>query len=410
MRESGNSIGYHVLAEFLNENDFKFQFFLIDTMDALTAATAMMAVQLSIALVMAGTFYASSGEGCTRYWALSGLLSATGVLIVILNAGSPRLVLSTLGNAALIAGLVLQWWGLRAFYGKRRNTAGWLILAVYCVLFALSLAMDEPLRDRALLASITMALVFSLNLFELWNKPGARTSFAGMLAFSAALASVSAFVVRAIAVYRHDPEFLPDTAAGAGVVIVYLIPMVSTLLFSMALMLLYFERLVADKHQMATQDELTGLCNRRAIVAAGKREIDVAQRLRRPLGVAYIDIDHFKHINDQLGHDAGDRVITEIGHLLKDSCRNIDIVGRYGGEEFCIIFPGMDRDGVTMLAERIMGEVRRYRFRGRLPVTLSMGFTVLQPEDDERSWTVLMQRADKLLYKAKSDGRDRYCI
>ena len=379
-------------------------------MDALTAATAMMAVQLSVALVMAGTFYASSGERCTRYWALSGLLSAIGVLIVILNAGASKLALSTMGNTAVIAGMVLQWWGVRAFYGRKRSIMGWLIIVGFFILFSRSLWLDEPLRNRALLASVTMTLVFFLNLFELWNKRSPRTSFAGMLAFVAALASAAAFVTRAVAVFRDNPQFLPDTAAGAGVVIVYLIPMASTLLFAMALMLLYFERLVADKHQMATQDELTGLYNRRAIVAAGKREIDVAQRLRRPLAVAYIDIDHFKRINDQLGHDAGDNVITEIGHLLKDSCRNIDIVGRYGGEEFCIIFPGMDQAGVTMLAERMLAAVRRYRFRGELPVTLSMGFTVLPPEAEERSWTVLMQHADKLLYQAKSAGRDRYCI
>lgn len=379
-------------------------------MDALTAATAMMAVQLSVALVMAGTFYASSGERCTRYWALSGLLSAIGVLIVILNAGASKLALSTMGNTAVIAGMVLQWWGVRAFYGRKRSIMGWLIIVGFFILFSRSLWLDEPLRNRALLSSVTMTLVFFLNLFELWNKRSPRTSFAGMLAFVAALASAVAFITRAVAVFRDNPQFLPDTAAGAGVVIVYLIPMASTLLFAMALMLLYFERLVADKHQMATQDELTGLYNRRAIVAAGKREIDVAQRLRRPLAVAYIDIDHFKRINDQLGHDAGDNVITEIGHLLKDSCRNIDIVGRYGGEEFCIIFPGMDQEGVTMLAERMLAAVRRYRFRGELPVTLSMGFTVLAPEAEERSWTVLMQHADKLLYQAKSEGRDRYCI
>jgi diguanylate cyclase (GGDEF)-like protein len=186
--------------------------------------------------------------------------------------------------------------------------------------------------------------------------------------------------------------------------------MVSTLLFAMALLLLYFERMVAEKHQMATHDELTGLYNRRAIVAAGNREIDVAQRLGRPLAVAYIDIDHFKKINDQLGHDAGDHVITDMGHILKDTCRNIDIVGRYGGEEFCIIFPGMDQEGVTMLAERLLGAVRRYRFRGNLAVTVSMGFAVLQPQEEERNWTALMQRADSLLYQAKSAGRNRYCI
>jgi diguanylate cyclase (GGDEF)-like protein len=379
-------------------------------MDALTATAATLAVQLAIALVMAGTFYASSGERCTRYWALSSLLSAMGLLIVIINAGAPRLLFSTAGNGAIIAGMVLQWWGVRAFYGKRRSPSGWLIIGGFLALFAYSLALEQPLRSRALLSSLAMALVFVLNLVELWNRRSARTSFAGILAFSTALITAAAFIARAFEVYRNNPQFLPDTASGLGVVVVYLVPMVTTLLFAMALMLLYFERLISDKHRMATLDELTGLYNRRAIVAAGQREIDVAQRLRRPLSVAYIDIDHFKRINDQLGHDAGDHVITEIGHLLKDSCRNIDIVGRYGGEEFCIIFPGMDREGVSMLAERMLAAVRRYRFRGEIPVTLSMGFTVLLPDDQERSWTTLMQHADKLLYKAKSDGRDRYCI
>jgi len=379
-------------------------------MDPITAATATMAVQLAVAIIMAGTFYASPAERCTRYWALSGLLSALGVLIVIINAGAPKIGLSVTGNTAIIAGMVTQWWGVRAFYRRRRSILGWLILAGFAGLFALSMLLDHPLRNRALLASLAMALVALLNLLELWKRRPSAPSFAAMLAFVAALVSFVTFGTRAMGIYRGHPHFLPDTAAGVGVVVVYMIPMVSTLLFAMALLLLYFERMVAEKHQMATHDELTGLYNRRAIVAAGKREIDVAQRLGRPLAVAYIDIDHFKKINDQLGHDAGDHVITDIGHILKDTCRNIDIVGRYGGEEFCIIFPGMDREGVTMLAERLLGEVRRYRFRGNLPVTVSMGFAVLQPQEAERNWTALMQRADGLLYQAKSAGRNRYFI
>jgi len=379
-------------------------------MDALTAATAMSVMQLSMALIMAGTYYASSGERCTRYWALSGLLAAVGVLVVIVNAGAPNIFWSTIGNNALITALVLQWWGIRVFYRERPSMLGWLIPGVFFVLFLRSLLLDEPLRNRALLSAITMALVFFLNLLEIWRKRGARPSFAGVLAFISACASTFAFAARGVAIYKNNAIFLPDRAAGVGVIVVYLIPMTTTLLFSMALLLLYFERMVAEKHQMATHDELTGLFNRRAIVTAGKREIDVAQRLRRPLGVAYIDIDHFKRINDQLGHDAGDHVITDIGRLLKDTCRTIDIVGRYGGEEFCIIFPGMDYDGVTMLAERLLAEMRRYRFRGTLPVTVSMGFAVLSPDEPERSWNVLMQQADQQLYKAKSEGRNRYCM
>jgi hypothetical protein len=262
--------------QFPNKNDYWQCKLPGGSMDALTAAAAVLAVQLAVALIMTGTFYASPGERCTRYWALSGLLSAIGVLIVIINAGSPRLLLSTAGNSAIIAARVLQWWGVRAFYGKRRSSLGWLVIGGFFVLFAYSLASGQPLRNRALLTSIAMAVVYALNLFELWNTRSGRTSFAGTLVLSTALLTVLAFITRAVAVFRNNPQFLPDTAAGFGVVVVYLVPMVTTLLFTMALMLLYFERLISDKHRMATQDELTGLHNRRAIVSAGQREIDVA--------------------------------------------------------------------------------------------------------------------------------------
>ena len=108
-------------------------------MDALTAAAATMAVQLSMALVMGGTYYASSGERSTRYWALSGLLSAMGVLIVIVNAGAPKIVLSMIGNNAIVASLVVQWCGIRVFYRKRPSVLGWLILGAFFVLFLRSL-------------------------------------------------------------------------------------------------------------------------------------------------------------------------------------------------------------------------------------------------------------------------------
>jgi diguanylate cyclase (GGDEF)-like protein len=190
----------------------------------------------------------------------------------------------------------------------------------------------------------------------------------------------------------------------------YLVPLAGTLLYATGLLLLYFERMVQEKHHLATHDELTGLLNRRAIVAGGEREIAVAARNRQSLAVAFIDIDFFKQVNDRLGHKAGDAVLADMAHLLMTNCRNIDLVGRYGGEEFCIVFPGVDSAEASLLGDRLMTAVRRYRFRDQFPVTVSIGLAILRADDADRSWNNLLPRADAELYKAKSQGRDRVCI
>jgi diguanylate cyclase (GGDEF)-like protein len=167
---------------------------------------------------------------------------------------------------------------------------------------------------------------------------------------------------------------------------------------------------VADKHHLATHDELTGTLNRRAIVAGGEREVAVAARLRRPLAVAYVDIDRFKQINDSYGHDAGDHVLRDVAELLKKTCRGIDLVGRYGGDEFCIVFPGTDSESIAYLGERLVKAVQQHRFRHGHPVTVSIGMAAISQVSNAATWDSLIQLADNALYAAKAGGRDRLCV
>lgn len=377
-------------------------------MDAITAGIALILVQLCTALVMAGIFYAAPSEKCTRDWALSGVLVAAGVLMVVLNAGAPRYAILIIGNNALILGLVLQWSGIRAFYRKKRGIAGWGVAAAFFVLYLWQLARGATVHERSLLSALAILAVLLLDTYEVWTTRGPYRSFVRILTLAALLLMVASYSFRVLATVAKASEILPNSGSPLSVTLLYLVPIVGTLLFTNGLLLLYFERIVADKHHLATHDELTGLLNRRAINAGGEREVRLASRLKLPVAIAFVDIDHFKQINDTLGHEAGDSVLAELAEVLRDACRNVDLVGRYGGEEFCLIFPGTGRANAETIARRLVDSVRQRKFSVGQDVTVSVGIAALEPDQDDRSWTGLVRRADHALYAAKDAGRSTF--
>jgi diguanylate cyclase (GGDEF)-like protein len=379
-------------------------------MDFLTAGIAVIATQLCMGLAMAGIYFVDRNEKCTRYWALGEALIAIGVLLIVINAGAPRYTIIALGNNCLIWGAVLQWWGIQAFYGRQPGRAGWVVGAVFFLLHGLLLIVaGTEVSPRVLLLSLTLLILLALSFRAIWKETAQRT-FSSWLVLGAITLLIANNVARIAAVLLGMLDVRPNTQSSTVIVMMYLVPLIGILLYTIGLLLLYFERIVKEKHHLATHDELTGLLNRRAIVAGGEREVTIGIRNRQPLAVALVDIDFFKQINDRLGHEAGDAVLVEIAQLLKKSCRNIDLVGRYGGEEFCIVFSGMDSAESAIVGERLVATVRQYRFRNQYPVTVSAGFAALPADETDRLWSALISRADAELYKAKNLGRNRFCI
>ncbi len=373
---------------------------------ALTAGTALVLAQLCVALVMAGIFSATRHEACTRSWALSGLSVALGVLLVIVNGGAPRPAILFVGNGLLILGVILQWQGIRAFYGKPRGRAAWIVGLTFFVLFALALWRGASAAERALLVALTILILLVLIFLEFLRSQGPHRTFAGLLALGASGFLVAGYACRTALPLFGTSGILPQSNSALSVALIYLLPTAGSILLFAALSLLYFERIVAAKHHLATHDELTGLLNRRAIVAAGEREIALAMRMGTPFALAFVDIDHFKQINDRLGHAAGDRVIAEVARVLGQTCRNIDLVGRYGGEEFCIALPGVDTGAAALIGQRLVEAVRQHRFSDGIAVTISVGVATLDKKDPH--WPALIRRADHALYEAKSRGRNGF--
>lgn len=156
--------------------------------------------------------------------------------------------------------------------------------------------------------------------------------------------------------------------------------------------------------RLSATDALTGLFNRLKLDDAFALEIRRAERYSHPLSVVLVDIDHFKAVNDNHGHLVGDEVLTRFANLLRRYVREIDIAGRWGGEEFMVICPETDIVGAVTLAEHLRAEIGGYPFPAVGNMTASFGVAELLPGEDEDR---LVARADAALYRAKQNGRNR---
>lgn len=162
-------------------------------------------------------------------------------------------------------------------------------------------------------------------------------------------------------------------------------------------------------HEQATRDPLTWLWNRYAILDILDRELERGRRQGTPVSVVMADLDHFKRINDSHGHQVGDSVLRETARRMQDAVRTYDAVGRYGGEEFLMVFPGLEHEGAVQLADRLRRVVASSPVMtdaGPVCATVSLGVSALEAGQRRRAES-LIGEADQALYAAKNGGRNR---
>lgn len=167
-------------------------------------------------------------------------------------------------------------------------------------------------------------------------------------------------------------------------------------------------QLHTEVQRQAITDPLTELYNRRGFFEIGEHEIERAHRFSRPLVAMMVDVDHFKNINDEFGHSIGDRILQLISMRIRNNVRKVDIVGRYGGDEFAILLPELDIFTAVNVAERLRTKFEEIPFQtGNQSIisTISIGVAKITP--DIPSLDALLVRADHALYLAKNGGRNR---
>jgi len=168
-------------------------------------------------------------------------------------------------------------------------------------------------------------------------------------------------------------------------------------------------RLFERVRELSIRDGLTELYNRRHSVELLNQEFARVGRYEEGVGILLVDIDHFKRVNDEMGHPAGDAVICQLAAVMRDTLRSVDSVGRYGGEEFIAVLPHTGRTECLLAGERIRRAVEAHRFRAgdrQLRITVSVG-AASYPSEDADSPDALIRVADRALYRAKEAGRNR---
>ncbi|HEY9529534.1 MAG TPA: sensor domain-containing diguanylate cyclase, partial [Anaerolineales bacterium] len=170
-------------------------------------------------------------------------------------------------------------------------------------------------------------------------------------------------------------------------------------------------RLFQEVQSLALTDPLTGLQNRRSLFELGRVEFARMQRMQRPFCCMMLDLDHFKQVNDQYGHMVGDQVLQEFAKRCSLSVREIDLVGRYGGEELIILLPETDRPTSMQVAERLLSTIADTPikiFDKEISVTASIG--VATQDENTMDLETLIARADQAMYIAKHKGRNRVAM
>ncbi|HVC11251.1 MAG TPA: GGDEF domain-containing protein [Burkholderiales bacterium] len=331
---------------------------------------------------------------------------ATGFAGFALGSRLPAFVSITVANAFGATGAYLTLRCARVFRGvEPRDRIGLVLLAAAIVALAWFDVVHPDLAARtAILSLITAALVLRAGRTIGSARAGgpAQTLLAGLLFVVAALMAIHG---SSVLLTGMPGGYLAPSAYYSFLLLAYLAAGIAG---TTAVLLAEIELLTRGLERVAKVDMLTEIPNRRGLLAEFERELSRAQRAAAPLALALMDLDHFKRINDEFGHPAGDAMLREVVKRILATVREHDIVGRFGGEEFALIVPGGDREAAAWTAERVREAVAEQPFDvdgRRMQTTLSAGVAVLG--EDGADWDTLIEAADRALYEAKRRGRDR---
>lgn len=273
----------------------------------------------------------------------------------------------------------------------------------------------DDFRGRLIYGSLIYGAQMLMILQALRADTESRAGRAWRLLFGATVAILPLFALRAIVAYFGVLKFatVQSSIAPNPVQLSIFVGLIAmSMLGSLGFILMVKERADRAIRSLAMIDSLTGVFNRRAFMERAEKEYGIAQRNKSHLALLMIDIDFFKRINDEYGHPTGDDVLTDVARILGSRLRKQDTLGRYGGEEFCILLPATDEAGAMVVAETLrkaVAEAPLATERNGISVTISIGVTACPSFCTERNlgFYKLLDDADAALYQAKRDGRNR---
>lgn len=380
-------------------------------LDMRTMAFASSVSGFLMAATMLGIYHAGMRARAMLDWLVAGLALGAGNLVGTLSLfGISPLsggLAANLANLLISVGHLFVLIGIQRYLGNRVRALP--LLGVIGALFVAGLLLTplrESLSTRILVYAILHLVLSAWAGTLLW-----RSERPGMRAYHRMAASVL-LGFSSVLLFRFLVVVVPDRAIPIGPgdmqTVAFLAAMIFGFLLTMAFAVMMFREKQVELADLAEKDPLTGMNNRLSLDAISDRYMQRAERHGMPLSIMLFDLDHFKRVNDEFGHQVGDRVLSEIARRINRIIRGDDVAFRFGGEEFLALLPGASLEQAERVAERLRTAIGEQPVKiGTHRLGLTASFGVVQYQPGKESWDDCIKRADEALYRAKRGGRDR---
>jgi diguanylate cyclase (GGDEF)-like protein len=358
--------------------------------------------------VMFGAFWLNNRSSMWFAWWGAALVSGSvTAALFMLRAGGENYLTLGIGNAFLIAAIACTWQGARTF--EKRDPLWLPALAApgIWLIACLVPGFTSTVEYRIALSSALIATLLVLAALECWR--GRREALASRWPVMLIFCSMALFFALRIPLMGLLPfpfGALPMQPGWLGAF--NLIMFGHTFLLVVLVVAMSKERLELDQRTKAQTDPLTGALNRRAFMSRGERLVARHRHEGATLSLLFLDLDHFKALNDRFGHSGGDDVLTCIVGLVNACIRPSDFLFRMGGEEFCCLLPNTDTEQAQQVAERIRYQVEEASvIVAGMPVRATVSIGIASTEAVGHDLDALIRRADSAVYAAKRSGRNR---
>ena len=343
-----------------------------------------------------------------RLWAFGNVSACLGLALGV-QTGAPIFFHAVLSYGFMGLGQALVWRGVRRYCGQDLSPKTLAAVAAASMLLTGYFTWAEPsLTGRLVVSGLGFAALDIACLVTLVRGVRDRTRPVMWVAATGFGVLAAALTLRALwLLLRGDA---PDDQELVMNGTLFIIPLAQVCI-AFGLVLMITRRYAEELRRLSLTDRLTGAYNRAGLSSLGQRMLQRARRSGRSVAVAMIDADHFKHINENFGHAAGDEVLRQLSALLLAQLRPGDLVVRYGGEEFLVLLDGLNGAAAERVCERVRRQVVEARIKlpnAELNYTVSIG--LCSSEACGHELEKLVAAADSALQKAKQDGRNRVAL
>lgn len=350
-------------------------------------------------------------------WVLSNFIFSFGFFSLSFRNNAPDFVTIILSNSLMVYSEILVYEGIQLFFGRRAfSRFNYLILAGYILAQTYFTYTAPNINARIIWVGLVMFVLILRSGLALLNSSIPQLSKTTQPAAVIFFVTAATPLIRAIyTAFQDHPVDLMDDKMGAWASLVVVTAIIIWNFYFYFLTNARLEMELSQTHDEVTQrantDYLTQLYNRQYFMEHGIVEFERSKREGQPFSILFIDIDNLKNINDQFGHQAGDKAVKHVAQILQNEVRIYDLAARFGGDEFVMLLCNIDKPQAIQVAERIRSMAEQVPVSAgqqTIYIHLSLGVADANPQDVQLDQ--VLQRADTALYTAKNDGRNRVAV